>query len=82
VTETGGLVVGSYAIEVFSKDTFMDEDLLYKATGINPATDFEDWLPWFCRDADETGELHVRITNNDSANPGTYELTIRAEQFA
>jgi len=82
VAETGGLVVGSYAIEVFSKDTFLDEDLLYKATGIDPATDFEDWLPWFSRDADETNELHVRITNNDGANAGTYEMTIRAEQFA
>ena len=55
---------------------------MYKAVGIRPDLDFEDWLPWFCRDADETGELHVRITNHDGANPGTYEMTIRAEQFA
>ena len=82
VAETGGLVSGSYALEVFAKDTFLAEDLLYKATGIDPATGFEDWLPWFHRDEDETSEFHVRITNNDSGNPGTYEITLRAEQFA
>ena len=82
VAETGGLVFGTYAIEIFARDTFQDEDLLYKAVGIRPDLDFEDWLPWFCRDADETSELHVRITNHDGANPGTYEITIRAEQFA
>jgi len=82
VAETGGLVFGTYAVEIFARDTFQGEDLLYKATGIRPDLDFEDWLPWFCRDADETSELHVRITNHDGANPGTYEITIRAEQFA
>ena len=82
VAETGGLVFGTYAIEIFARDTFQDEDLLYKAVGIRPDLDFEDWLPWFCRNADETGELHVRITNHDSVNEGIYEITIRAEQFA
>jgi hypothetical protein len=82
VAETGGLVFGTYAIEIFARDTFQDEDLLYKAVGIRPDLDFEDWLPWFCRDADETSELHVRVTNHDGAKSGTYELTIRAEQFA
>ena len=75
-------MTGTYAIDIFTRDTFLDEDLLYKATGIDPATDFEDWLPWFSRDEDETSEFHVRITNNDAANSGTYEITIRAEQFA
>jgi len=82
VAETGGLVFGTYAIEIFARDTFQDEDLLYKAVGIRPDLDFEDWLPWFSRDADETSELHVRITNHDGAKSGTYELTIMAEQFA
>jgi hypothetical protein len=82
VAETGGLVTGTYDIEIFARDTFQDEDLLYKATGILPNPDFEDWLPWFSRDADSTSEFHVRITNNDLSNTGTYEITIRAEQFA
>jgi hypothetical protein len=82
VVETGGLVTSAYAIEIFSKDTFLDADLLYKATGISPVTDFEDWLPWFCRDEDDTSELHVRITNTDLIKSGIYEITIKAEQFA
>ena len=82
VAETGALVTGTYAIEMFAKDTFLAADLLYRATGIDPSADYEDWLPWFSRDADETSELHVRITNNDTLNAGTYEITIRAEQFA
>ncbi|MBU4354895.1 MAG: hypothetical protein KJ822_06055, partial [Proteobacteria bacterium] len=36
VAETGGLVFGTYAIEIFARDTFQDEDLLYKAVGIRP----------------------------------------------
>jgi hypothetical protein len=65
VAETGGLVLGTYDMEIFARDTFQDEDLLYKATGILPNLDFEDWLPWFSRDDDEGSEFHVRITNND-----------------
>jgi hypothetical protein len=40
VVETGGLVTGTYDIEVFAKNTFLDEDLLYRATGIDPAVVF------------------------------------------
>jgi len=82
VAETGGLVTGTYDIEVFSKDTFLEADLRYKAVDINPLIDFEDRLPWFYEDEDETSELHVRITNNDTGHQGTYQITIRAEQFA
>ena len=60
----------------------VDEYLLYRATAIDPATDYKDWLPWFYRDEDDTSELHVKITNNDAANSGIYEITIKAEQFA
>jgi hypothetical protein len=82
IEEIGGLVTEDYSIEIFSKDTFLDEDLLYKATGIDPAIDYEDWLPWFYRDDDVTNELHVKITNADTGQIGTYIVTIKAEQFA
>jgi len=82
VEETGGLVTGTYNIEIFAKDTFLAADLLYKAELINPAEDFEDWLPFWVNDADETSELHVKITNNDTGNQGTYTVTLKCEQFA
>lgn len=82
VAETGGLLLDTYDLEVFAKNTFLAADLLYKAVEIAPATDFEDSLPWFYRDEDGSAELHIRITNNDSVNAGTFEITIAAEQFA
>jgi hypothetical protein len=82
VEETGGLVSGTYDIEFFAKDTFLAADLLYKAEGIDPASDYQDWIPWFCRDADDTSEVHVKITNDDAGAQGTYVITLKFEQFA
>ena len=77
-----GVISGDYDIEMFARDTFLEADLLYRATEIDPAADYEDWLPWFAKDADGTDELHVRLTKLDHAAAGVYEITIKAEQFA
>ncbi|RJR45461.1 MAG: hypothetical protein C4567_03135 [Deltaproteobacteria bacterium] len=82
IRETGGTATGIYDLHLYGRDTFLDADLLYKAEGIDPAADFEDWLPFWLQDKDFSRELHARIINHDGVNAGTYEMTLAAEQFA
>ena len=82
IRETGEEVTGTYDLHLYAKDTFLAEDLLYKAEGIDPATPFEDWLPFWVQDKDGSNECHARIINNDGSNIGIYELTLNIEQFA
>lgn len=82
VEETGGALTGTYNIELYAKDTFLAADLLYKATGIDPSVDYEDWVPFWVYDSDLTRELHLRIVNNDAAHQGVFSVTLKAEQFA
>jgi hypothetical protein len=82
VQETGGSMTGTYDIEIYGKDTYLAADLMYQAQAIDPATDFEDWLPFWYKDKDGTKELHVKIINNDASNGGTFTVTLEAEQFA
>lgn len=79
--ETGGLVTGTYDIEIFSADTFGLTELLYQAIGMDPTVDYEDWLPWWHSDDDLTRELHIRITNRDLTQQGTFAITVRCEMF-
>ena len=78
--ETGGLVTGTYDVEIYEEDTFTT--LLYRAQGIIPTTSYEDWLPFWVEDADNTQELHLKIYNHDSSRQGTYKITLKAEMFA
>jgi hypothetical protein len=80
VEETGGAITTSYNVEIYEEDTFTT--LLYRATYINPATPYEDWLPFWLKDADNTRELHLKIINNDPNHAGTFNLTLKAERFA
>ena len=82
ISETGGLMSGTYDVEIYARDTFQAGDLLYQAQGIAPALAFVDRLPFGVEDADGTRELHLRIINNDGSNAGTFAITIKAEQFA
>jgi len=82
IEETGGSMVGTYDIEIYGKDTFLGADLMYKAEGLLPTSDFEDFLPWRYEDRDTTQELHVKIVNNDGSNGGTFTLTVEAEKYA
>lgn len=82
VEETGGLISGTYDVKIYGKDTFLEEDLLYHASGISPATAYEDWLPFWVEDRDEASELHVEIANADLSEAGTFTVTLRCEQFA
>lgn len=81
VAETGGLATDTYDIHLYAKDTFLAADLLYQAEGIDPATDFEDWLPFWVSDHDATRELHLRIINNDATQPATFAVTLACEMF-
>jgi hypothetical protein len=82
VRETGALVTGNYDVHLYAKDTFLAADLLYKAEGVSPASDYEDWLPFWLQDKDLTKEVHCRIINHDLAQTGVYEITLTSEQFA
>src|SRR5574343_192769 len=80
VTETGGSMTGNYDIELYADDAFTI--LLYMATGIDPAIDYEDWLPFWLRDVDSSSELHLKISNNDSVNAGVFDVEIHYEMFS
>jgi hypothetical protein len=82
VEETGGALVGTYDIELYSRDTFLAADLIYKATSINPITDYQDWMPFWVQDDDNTRELHLKIVNHDASNQGVFAVTLKVEQFA
>jgi hypothetical protein len=80
IEETGGLLTTTYGVEFYEEDNF--STLLYRATYINPATPYEDWLPFWLKDADATRELHLKIINNDTAHAGTFNVSVKAERFA
>ena len=80
VEETGGLVTGTYTLEIHGKDSF--DSLLYKAEGIMPSPPFEERLPFWVQDYDGSGELHLKIRNNDLDQAGTYRVTLKYEMFA
>jgi hypothetical protein len=82
VEETGGVMTGLYDIELYAKDTFLEEDLLYRATFISPLDDYEDFMPFWLRDEDASSELHVKIINSDAVNQGVFTVTVRCEKFA
>jgi hypothetical protein len=82
VEETGGALVGTYDIELYSRDTFLADGLIYKATSINPITEYQDWMPFWVQDYDNTRELHLKIVNHDASNQGVFAVTLKVEQFA
>lgn len=84
ITETGGLVTGTYDVKIYAKDTFLAADLLYQASGIDPTASsriYTDAMTWMCLDSDSTSELHIKITNNDGSNTATFTIALTAEQF-
>jgi hypothetical protein len=82
IAETGGLVSGDYDVEVYANDSFDVAGLLYKAVGIHPNQDYEDWLPWWHSDGDGSKELHIRIINKDLTQIATFDIIVRCEMFA
>ncbi len=84
LNETTGTPTGLYDIKIYKKDTFAAADLIYQVDDINPATgppNWEDTLPWFQLDDDDTAELHISIHNKDGADAGIYDITIRMERY-
>jgi hypothetical protein len=79
VEETGGLIAGTYSLEIHGRDTF--DALLYKAEGMTPNPPFEDWLPFWVQDRDGSRELHLKIRNNDLDHGGTFKITLNLEMF-
>lgn len=82
IEETSGNPTGGYDVLFYARDTFLAADVLYELSNVDPATAFEDFLPVWVEDKDNTAELHVRIENNDGAQNGTYQITIDIERFA
>ena len=84
LTETGGVVTGTYDVQIYAKDTFAAADLLYQASGIDPTANsriYTDRLPFMYLDSDLTSELHIKITNNDGSNTNTLTFDLTCEQF-
>lgn len=81
VEETSDNPANVYDLHLYADAAF--SALLYKAENLLPAEDpFEDWLPFWVRDAGEERKLRVRIINHDASQAGVYSLTVKAEQFA
>lgn len=82
---------GTFDFKVFKKDTFLAADLLYFADDVAPAlyypmdissgspAEAEEGPPIPYDDEDGTGELHIRITNNDGV-AHTYTVTMLYEE--
>jgi len=52
-------------VELFGRDTLASEDRMYRAVDVDAHTStYEDRVPFWYRDLDQSGELHVKITNN------------------
>lgn len=84
MTETGGVMTGTYDISIYKKDTFLAADLLYSAVAIDATASsriYTDRLPFMYLDGDSTSELHIKIKNNDGVQSGTWTIAITAEQF-
>ena len=81
-------VSGPFNVKIYKKDTFLDADKLASWENIQPALYYptdnntggqaEEGFPIPYDDEDNTGELHIRITNLDSASR-TYTVTILYE---
>ncbi len=82
IEETSGNPTGGYNVKLYSRDTFASATLLYQVDAIDPTIVYEDYLPVWVEDLDETSELHLRINNTDGAQTGVYTVTIDVEQFA
>lgn len=82
VQETGEAMTGTYDLHLYARDTFLAGDLLYKLEDVNPAAAYEDWLPFWLQDRDESHELHIKIINNDEAEAGVFSISLNSEQFA
>lgn len=80
VSETGGSLAGTYDVEFYADDGFTA--LLYRAAGIYPSADYEDMLPFWLQDTDQTSEIHLKITNHDATNAGVFTVAVQYEQFA
>lgn len=84
LTETGGNATDPYDLQFFGKDTFLSADMHYSVTGIDPTANgrlFRDDLAVMYKDLDGTDELHVKITNSDTAEAMEFTLEIDAEVF-
>ena len=72
---TPSAAISSYAVDMFRGDTFVGTSY-YRSAGINlgvtPFEDFEFTPP----DDDVSGELHVRITNDDASLAATFDVEV------
>ena len=56
-------------LEVFGRDTYQESDLVYRAQGIDAySSQYEDLIPFYYKDLDDNGELHIKIINNGSVS--------------
>ena len=81
VEEVGGEVSGNYDFDLYPANTFVEDDLAYRALNIDPAAAYVDRLPFQVKDKDEASEAHIRIRNLDATKGATFNITMRTEKF-
>jgi hypothetical protein len=80
-----GTPTTAYDVKFYGKDTHLAADLQYQLDNVDPTAgppNVTDTLPFFYEDLDGTSELHLTVDNNDLAQAGTFEVTIKMEKFA
>lgn len=82
LTETGGLVTGSFDLKIYETTSFLAAGLQYEVQSIAVAAPFVDRLPVILIDGNVASQLHVEITNNDVGNAGTYTIAMETRKFA
>jgi hypothetical protein len=81
IQKNAGTATAGSDVAFYRKDTHLAADLEYQLDGVDPALGAVDTLPFMHIDDDDTAELHYKITNTDTTNPITWDLTIRGERF-
>ena len=75
--------IDDYTIELYRKDTFLSGDLQYRllnvTTSATAATAELDEVIGSMYDDDKTGEIHLRVINDDPANAATFNIEIEGE---
>lgn len=83
IVQTGPTLGTTFEVRVYGKDTFLAADLQYEVVTIpGDGTVWKDILPWFYCNEDGNKKLYMTIKNNAADIDGTFDLVIKAEQFA
>lgn len=82
VSLVAGVTPSGVDFSLFNDSTFSDNDLLYRAEAIDPASAYTDYLPFYVKDKGNSKQTHMQFVNLDPVNGATFNVTMFTEQFA